>query len=196
MTGATACRMGLHRRRPPFPMRQPKPPRDQGGHGDHVEERAPEPRHDDATERELRERALLQHDRECARDREREHEERGRECERQRERERTKSRSGRRSCNDKPFSWSRQDDDDKGNYNHPGHGKLLGANFWGAGEPFQRERTRQHQSPLVSCRTSSRLRRMRFNTPSGSKCMPTRNSSPPTSIPSCQVETSSTKRWA
>jgi hypothetical protein len=34
------------------------------------------------------------------------------------------------------------DNDDNGDYDHPGHGRLLGANFWSAGKPFQRERTR------------------------------------------------------
>jgi hypothetical protein len=29
-----------------------------------------------------------------------------------------------------------------GDYDHPGHRRHLGDNFWGAGEPFQRERTR------------------------------------------------------
>jgi hypothetical protein len=44
--------------RTPFPTRLPKPPRDQGGRGDHDDEQAPKPCRDTATERELQERAL------------------------------------------------------------------------------------------------------------------------------------------
>jgi hypothetical protein len=34
------------------------------------------------------------------------------------------------------------DDDDKGDYDHPGHGRHLDSSFRGAGEPFLRDRTR------------------------------------------------------
>jgi hypothetical protein len=129
-----------------FPTRLPKPPRELGGRGgrDDDGDRATEHRRNTERERELRERALQRRERELQRERD----ERARQRERdlERERERSKTRAGRHSCNDKAFDWpSRRDDDDdedNGDYDHPGHGRHLDSSFWGAGEPFPRDRTR------------------------------------------------------
>jgi hypothetical protein len=128
-----------------FPTRLPKPPRELGGRGgrDDDSDRATEPRRDIERERELRERALQRRERELQRERD----ERMREREREQEpkRECSKTRAGRHSCNDKTFDWPMRrddDDEDKGDYDHPGHGRHLDSSFWGAGEPFPRDRTR------------------------------------------------------
>jgi hypothetical protein len=92
---------------------------------------------------------------ECGRARERESEEQERleqeHAERERERERARDRGNKKndrsSCNSKPFSWPPRsdDDDDNDGYDHPGLGRVLGASYWGAGEPFRWERT--HSPP-------------------------------------------------
>jgi hypothetical protein len=70
-----------------------------------------------------------------------------RERARERERDRGNKRNGLSSCNSKTFSWPPRSDDDDNNdgYDHPGLGRVLGASYWGAGEPFRRERT--HSPP-------------------------------------------------
>jgi hypothetical protein len=138
--------------RAPFPTRLPKPPRhlnkhaDDNGHVPSLQELR--------REQDLRDRALLQRERERAtdrerseRERERERTERERESLRARERERDGrgKKNGRYSCNSKTFSWparSDDDDDDNDGYDHPGLGRALDSSYWGAGEPFRRERTR------------------------------------------------------
>jgi hypothetical protein len=136
-----------------FPTRLPKPPHmnddDRGGRN--VDNERPT-KHQRQEERELRERALQQqqqrvHERERERVRaarkraERERADREREHDKDRDREHTKAWNDRQTCNDKSFTWPRRDEgeDDDGDYDHPGHGRLLGVNFWGAGEPLQRE---------------------------------------------------------
>jgi hypothetical protein len=128
--------------RAPFPTRLPKPPRQQGKHVDRTDENDQEPALQELRwEQDLRDCALLQRERERERERATERE---RKRARARERDHGSKKNGSSSCNNKPFSWPTRsdDDDDNDGYDHPGLGRVLDSSYWGAGEPFRRERTR------------------------------------------------------
>jgi hypothetical protein len=69
-----------------------------------------------------------------------------------RDKYRPKNRPPPSTCKSAAFSWSAGgDNDEDGDYEHPGHGSLMGDTYWGVGRGFPHERTHSpHDAPTTT----------------------------------------------